>query len=214
MSWSIHGTDSVFWRIQWLVMDVLIFSSNKIQDINKKTHFQKYFQAVKLFFSGSQSIYLVAMWHEVYSALAWPVEAAVTPSGQRKDIENPGACRDRPSSKDKEHSYENTGTHRYIQALSVPTWEKQWANGGTEIWLVVLALCHCFGWEAALGLWRLSVLPYIHSSGKLYLCPLLAIVFTLAYTSWCGYPDKPNSPGSTHLVHRSIHKSTQGVLGG
>lgn len=93
------------------------------------------------------------MWHEVYSALAWPVEAAVTP-GQRKDIVNPGACRDRPSSKDKEHSYENTGTRTSIQALSIPTWEKQWASGGTEIWLLVLALCCFFGWEAALGLWR------------------------------------------------------------
>lgn len=59
----------------------------------------------------------------------------------------------------------------------------------------------------------LSVLPHIWSSGKLHLCPLLAVAFTLAYICGCGYPDKPNLPQSTHLIHSSICKSTRGVLG-
>lgn len=116
------------------------------------------------------------MWNKVYSAPAWPVEAAVTPSGQRKDVVNRGACWGMPTSKDKEHICRSTGTCTSIQALCIPTWRKQWTNRGTEIKLVVLVLCPFFGWEAALGLggpdafssathsqlWKVRPLPASH----------------------------------------------------
>lgn len=70
-------------------------------------------------------------------ALAWPVEAAVTPSGQRKDVVSRGACWGMPSPNDKEHIWKNTGTCTSVQALCTPTRRMQWANGGTEIKLLI-----------------------------------------------------------------------------
>lgn len=45
------------------------------------------------------------------------------------------------SSKDKNHTYKSAGMCTSIQVLHIPTRQNQWADGETEIKVVVLLLC-------------------------------------------------------------------------
>lgn len=106
--------------------------------------------------------------------------------------------------------YIHTGTLYTYKVKPVSEW-RNWNQGNS---VVALSFSRC---KAALRLGKLdallSVLPHIWSAAKLYFCRFLAVRFTLAYIWGCGYPDKPNWPKSTHLIHNSRCKSTQGVLG-
>lgn len=120
------------------------------------------------------------------------------------------------SSTDENPTYKSTGMCTSIQGLCIPTRWNQWANGETEIKVVVLLLCPFLTAKQPWDLGNLMLcFQFCHTSfAKLYFCPFLAVRFTLAYVCGCGYPDKPNMPKGTHLIHNSRCKSTWGVLGG
>lgn len=194
--WSIHGTWS---------QKCLCSLATRLKTLTTKL-FQKHFHAIKLSYSSYQPIYLVPLWHKVYSALAWSVEAAVTLSGQRKDTANQDACWSMPSSKDKECIYRNTGTCTSVQALCIPTWREQRANRGTEIKLVVLLLCPFLA-EKHPRTWETSCFQFCHIfvAPESHLYPLLTAGFTLARLHMRVWIPRQNKLAQKHTFHSQFY---------